>query len=405
MKGRSIARLAVGLALAAGLVALLVFAFRPRPVPADFAVVTRGPLVVAVEAEGRTRVREVYEVSMPVDGRLRRIDVDVGDVVWEGDTELARIEPIFPTIHDARTRRELQAAVEAAEAALRLARAEVDRVEAELEFARSDWRRQEQLYERGTISEAVIDRARLEVRRQEAMLAEASATVNVRSFELHAARARLIEPQTPPENGAPGDACCLTVSAPVSGRILRVFKESAAVVRSGEPILEIGDDRDLEIVTDLLSTDAVRVEEGAAVTIEDWGGDVPLEGRVRRVEPFGFTKVSALGIEEQRVNVIIDLVSERPLWARLGHGYRLDTVIELWRGEDVVRAPLGALFREDGAWRVFRVVDDRAVPTAVEVGHRGAFAVAIVAGLAAGDGVSEHPSDRLGAAPRVARRD
>lgn len=406
MRGRSVGRWAVGLVLAAAVGGLLLFAFWPRPVPADFATIERGELVVTVEAEGRTRVRDVYEVSMPVDGRLRRIEVEVGDTVWEGATELVRVEPIFPTILDARARRELEASLEAAESALNLAEAERARAEAELEFAEAEWKRQAELHARGTVSQAALDRARLEVRKQEALLAEARANLEMRRFELNAARARLIEPLD--ETGAVssrGESCCMTLRAPVSGRVLQVFKESAAVVRAGEPLLEIGDDRDLEIVTDLLSTDAVRVEEGAEVIVEDWGGEAPLSGVVRRVEPFGFTEVSALGIEEQRVNVVIDLTSPREDWARLGHGYRLDTVIVLWRGADVVTAPLGALFRAEGAWHVFRVEDGIARRVPVTVGRRGDFAVEIREGLAAGDVVIVHPSDRIADGTRVAPRD
>jgi HlyD family secretion protein len=276
----------VGIIVVAG----LVYAFWPRPVPVDLAVVARGPLSVTVDGDGRTRVREVYVVSAPVAGRVLRIERHVGDAVVAGETVLATIEPGDPAFLDRRGRRQAEAAVEAAAAAKLLAEAELTRGLAELEFARADLDRASRLAERGTISERALDSAKLEYHTRDAAAAAARAALDVRLHELETARAALIEPGE--DGGDESEACCVDVRAPVSGRVLTLVQESEAVVAGGAPLVEIGDPRDLEIVVDLLSSDAVKVGEGAPVRIEGWGGEGMLEGRVRRVEPTGFTKAS-----------------------------------------------------------------------------------------------------------------
>jgi HlyD family secretion protein len=330
--------------LIAAAVAAAVYAFRPQPVPVDLHAVQRGPLRVTVDGEGETRVREVYVVSAPVAGRKLRIGAHVGDPVVAGETVLATIEPSQPTFLDRRARLEAEAEVHAAEAAQALAQAEVDRVKAELDFARSNLRRSETLAAKGTISQTALERAQLESRTREAALSSARAELRVRRFELETARARLVDPATA---GAGGDgaACCVEVRSPVDGTVLKVMQESEAVLEAGTPLIEVGDPADLEVVVDLLSSDAVRISEGADATVEEWGGGGTLAGRVRRVEPYGFTKVSALGIEEQRVNVILDFTDPPARWRRLGHGYRVQVAITEWHGADVLAIPLGSLFR------------------------------------------------------------
>ena len=231
----------------------------------------------------------------------------------------------------------------------------------------------------------------------------AKASLRVREFELQTARAALLDPGSGRKN-SDDDHCCFTVYAPVSGTILRVFQESEAVVTAGAPLVEIGDPADLEIVVDLLSTDAVKVSPGDGVLIEGWGGE-KLRGRVRRIEPFAFTKVSALGIEEQRVNVIVDFTDPPETWKRLGHGYRIIARIILWRGEDVLQVPLSALFRENGEWALFKAVDGRARLTPVSVGHMNSFNAEILSGVGAGDAIILHPSDRVRDGTRVIKRD
>lgn len=394
MSIRTIGGLVVGLAL---LVAIGL-AFMPQPVPADLATVSRGPLAVTVDEEGQTRVRDVYSVSAPVGGRVLRIRAEVGDPVTQGETVVATIQPTDPSFLDARSLGQAEAQVKAAEAARTLAAADVERARAELDFAQSEYRRAQRLAGKGTISQSTLDKARLDMRTRAAAFDEARAALSMRDFELENARALLIQPgdasdTTAPEGGTLG--CCVPVRAPITGRVLRVMQESEAIVQPGAPLIEVGNADDLEIVVDLLSEDAVRVTEGDRVVIEDWGGPHDLNGIVRRVEPFGFTKVSALGIEEQRVNVIIDFEDAPEKWAELGHGYRLDTRIFVWEADDVLKLPVSALFRDQGQWAVFRVVDEEAVLTPVEIGRRNALDAEILSGLEEADSIVIHPSDRV----------
>ena len=387
--------------IAAGVVValLLVNAFRPQPVPVDVAETSRGSLIVTVRDEGRTRVRDEFIVSAPVAGRLLRIELDPGAHVHAGDV-VARIVPAAPACLDARAEAEARAAVEAAEAALAAARTERRRADAELEFARGEARRIENLRGRDLASAEALDRARLEVRVAEAALAAADENLRARTAELEAARSRLLQP-----DGEDGVASSIDVRSPVDGRVLRVMRESEAVVPAGAELLSIGDPDDLEIVVEMLSTDAVHVERGAKVIIEGYGRDAPpLEGRVRLVEPYGFTKISALGVEEQRVNVIVDFVappSERPA---LAHGFRVEAAVVTWSADDVLRVPVAALFRTGGRWAVFRAIDDTARLTFVEVGRNNGQFAEVLAGLNAAETVVLYPGERITDGTRIRRR-
>ncbi|TGY89807.1 efflux RND transporter periplasmic adaptor subunit [Marinicauda algicola] len=375
----------------AGLVvlALIVWAFWPRPVPADFAVVRRGEMVVSVRDEGYTRVREVYVVSAPLAGRVLRVDSEAGDRVEAGEV-LANILASDPAMLDVRSRSEAEAALRSAEAALGFAAAQLEAARAEAELAAQEAERMEILAERGTISQAMLDRARTTLRRADAALATARANLRMRQAERDAAEARLIRP-----DAAPAGEGVVEVASPIDGQVLRVLQESEAVVQPGTPLVELGDPADLEIVAELLSTDAVRVEEGADALIHAWGGPVPLRAEVRRIEPFGFLKVSALGVEEQRVNVILDLLAPREEWMNLGHGYRVEPEIVTWRGEDVVIAPVASLFRHEGGWAAFRVEEGRARLTPVEMGRSNGREAQILSGLQPGDTLVLYPSDRI----------
>ena len=388
--------------LVAILVAALIYAFRPQPVPVDLAVIERGVLTVTIDGDGQTRVREVYVVSAPLSGRVLRIERHVGDEVIANETLLATIQPGDPTFLDRRAQAQAEAAIKAAEAAFALAEAEQARALAELDFARAELNRADELSKRGNISQRDLDRAKLELRTRSAALSTAKASIEMRRFELETARAALIQPG---EEGGEGDrqACCVEVYSPVDGRILRVIHESEGVVAAGAWLVELGDPADLEIVVDLLSGDAVRVREGAEVTIEDWGG-VSLAGRVRRVEPYAFTKVSALGIEEQRVNVIVDFTDPQEKWQGLGHGYRVDAHILDWRGEDVLKLPLGALFRDGDSWAVFVAEDGVAKLRHIEIDHGNGREAEVLDGLAEGATVILHPGDRIFDGVRVLSR-
>jgi HlyD family secretion protein len=394
--------------LGAILLGVLAVLFWPQPVAVDFAKISRGALSVSVDDEGKTRVRDVYIVSSPVTGHARRVEAEVGDKVTANVTVVATIEPTNPAFLDHRTRTQAEAQVKASDAALALAKAERDRTNAALDFAQAELKRARELMTRHTISQSALDRAVLETRTQRAAVATATAAVQVRTYELETARASLIEAGIDASDGASSapsnPSCCAPVKAPVDGLVLRILHKSAGVVRAGEPLLEVGDPRNIEVVVDLLSSDAVNVKSGDPVFVEQWGGGQVLEGRVRRVEPFGFTKVSALGVEEQRVNVVIDPTSPMDVWSRLGHGFRVEVRIIVWRADDVLKAPLGALFREGEDWAVFVVKEGRARLQRVTVGRRNSREAEIRDGLAVDDTVILHPSDRIQEGGGVAAR-
>ncbi len=379
----------------------LAWLFRPAAVPVDLVEVERGPLMVSVSDEGETRVCDMYVVSAPVPGRMRRIDLEAGDTVVADKTVIARIEPSDPASLDVRSAAEARAGVDAAAASRTHAAAQVRRAQAELEFAQSELARIRILARSHTVSENDLDSAERRAKTADAALGEARAEQQVRESEYQVARARLMTPATRTRTA---DCDCVTVFSPVSGDVLRVVTESEGVVQSGTPILEVGDPDRLEVVVDLLSSDAVRVQAGQRAVIEAWGGSTPLEGVVRRVEPFGFTKVSALGIEEQRVNVIIDIKDPRQQWQRLGHGYRVEPRIVLWEGRDVLKVPLSALFRQGQRWAVFVADGGQAVLREVEIGHENGLEAEVMSGLEAGERIVLHPGDRVAPGARLEER-
>jgi HlyD family secretion protein len=386
-------------AAAIGVAALLVWAFRPQPVPVDLTGVIRGPMQVTVRDEGRTRVRNEYVISAPVGGQLLRVEHKPGAKV-EAGAVLARILPSDPSLLDARSRAELQAAARSAEAALGLALAETERAEAEAAFARTELERIERLRADGLASAEAYDRAALALRVAETNLGSARQNTLVREAEVDAARARLGESS---EDRAGNSV--VTVRAPTSGSVMRVARESQTVIAGGAEIMTIGDPGDLEIVAELLSTDAVEIQPGATAFIENWGRDRPaLHGQMRLVEPYGFMKVSALGVEEQRVNVIIDFVGPREQWSTLGHGYRVEVAVVTWEEDDVVQAPVAALFRDGDRWAVFRVVDERAVLTPIEVGRNNGRSAQILSGLEAGQTLVLYPGEAIADGVRVVER-
>jgi HlyD family secretion protein len=385
------------------LAAALFFSFRPRALSVDLAPVERGELLVTVADEGQTRVHDVYVLSAPVTGHMRRIDAHVGDPVAGLETVVAEIEPIDPAFLDPRSEAQARADIRAAESAEALARAEVEMAQAEFDFAHREFDRARELIQQHTISQHDLDEAERTHRTARAALTTALAALEMRAFQVERARAELLSPSQTQQ--AHGQCACVRLLAPVTGRVLRVVQQSEGVVTAGAPLVEVGDPRDLEIVVDLLSADAVRVETGQRVIIESWGGDLPLAGRVRLVEPFGFTKTSALGIEEQRVNVIVDLTSPADDWRRLAHGYQIDARIVLAEEPNALKVPLTALFRDGGAWAVFLDEGGRARLRRVNVGRRNGTAAEILEGLAEGDVVVVHPSNRIADGVRIAARD
>ena len=385
-------RIAVLGAVAAAVIAAFIWAFRPQPVPVDLATISGGDLEITVADEGLAKIAEVYVVSAPVAGTVLRTPVDPGDEVVRGEAVVATIEPAWPAFLDVRARREVEASVDAARAALALAEAEVTRAEAEIEFWQADLTRQEMLRSRGTIAQRALEESRMQLAIHEAALKTARATVRVRESELRRAEAQLTQPED--EAIAGEGTCCLQVRAPVTGRVLDVMVESETVVRPGDPLLSVGDPAEMEIVVDLLSSDAVRVQEGDPATIERWGGP-PLRARVRTVEPAGFEEVSALGIEEQRVQVRLDIESPHEAWRGLGHDYRVFVSILAERYDDVLTVPIGAIFRDGADWAVFVVENGRAALRRVDLGAMSDRAAQVVGGLASGEAVILHPTDRI----------
>jgi HlyD family secretion protein len=380
----------------------LAFAFWPRALPVDLGTAVTAPLRVTIDEEGETRVKDVFLVSAPLAGRSLRIGLDVGDRVLAGRSVVARIHPQDPTLLDLRSQRAAEAEVKAAEAALVLAQAELDRARAELRFAESEYARVSRLFERGTAAERSLDSARLEVSKRRAEVASAQAAIEVERFDLETAKARLITPDL--ARGEEDSLCCVEVLAPVSGSVLEIFQESETVVAAGTPLLEIGNPSQLEVVAELLSSDAVRAEVGAPVIIEDWGGGASLMGRIKRIEPFGFKKISALGIEEQRVKVVIDFLDAPEVWRRLGHGYRVEVRVVTWQGESVLQVPLAALFRDGPEWAVFVAEDGYASLRHLELGHINDEAAEVVSGLSEGESLILHPSDQVSPGRRILAR-
>ncbi|PIE07290.1 MAG: RND transporter [Rhodobacterales bacterium] len=367
---------------------------KPETVPVDMAVLTRGSLEVTVNADGMTRIKDVFDVSAPVSGRVLRSPVVIGDHVVEGETVVARIEPGEPAFLDERARAQAEATVAQAEAALGLAEAEVRAAEADLNSAQKSFDRVLALHDRDAASDAQLDQAEVALDVAAAHFDSAIATQKMRASEVLAAKAVLIEPDGDDAVRDTED-CCIRLMAPVSGQVLSVQNESARPVVAGAPLLAIGPKKDLEITVELLSTDAVRIAPGARAYVERWGGDTALEAVVREIEPAAFTKVSSLGIEEQRVNVLLDFTSPESDRPALGHNYRVYLRVVEWSGDDVLRLPISALFREDGDWAVFVVREGRATLTRVGIGRRNAEYAEVTSGLAPDDTVITHPSDRV----------
>ena len=380
------------------LAAIGFWAFRPQPVPADFATVARGPLEVTVEEEGRTRVRDRYVVSAPLPGRMRRIELEPGDPVIAGKTVVAQFEPADPVLLDVRTRAELQARVKAAEASAGGARAERERIRTELTFAQTELKRAHTLVEQRVISQRELEGTERQTQTLERALQSADFAVRTAEHQLELARSSLLQTQ----GGRRG--AVIPLLSPVNGVILRRIQESEGVVPTGQPLLEIGDLNNLEIVSDLLSSAAVAVKAGQAVRIEQWGGDRPLRGRVRRIEPSGFTKISALGVEEQRVNVIVDFEEPREARQSIGDGYRVEVRVIVWRKEDVLKVPTSSLFRHEAKWAVYTVENDKAVRREVEVGQRNGLEAEVLGGLNPGDRIVVYPSEAVAEGVKVTAR-
>ena len=394
-------RAKIGILATAALVAAgLVYGFMPRAIPVDLAEVKRAPLMVTVEEEGKTRVMERYRVTAPVTGYVRRSSLKAGDAVAAGQV-LAVIEPTRAVALDPRTRAQAQAQVSAAQAALAVAGQNARAAAATAQLAQQERARAESLRESNFLSAQAVDAARSAETRAGATQQAATHAVRVARFELEMARAAVASTDRLQNGGA---ADVLQVRAPVAARVLKLIQESEGAVATGQPLLEIGNPDSLEVEVEVLSTHAVKIAPGSKVVLDRWGGEQAVAGTVRVVEPSGFTKISALGVEEQRVRVIVDFTAPREAWQALGDGYRVEARFVLWEADDVLQLPTSALFRQGEGWAVFAVEGGCARLTPVETGQRAGLATQVLSGLSAGASVVSHPDEAIRDGARVKPR-
>ncbi|WP_372999570.1 efflux RND transporter periplasmic adaptor subunit [Marinobacter sp.] len=378
-------------------IAVVLVTVRPDPVWVDLTPVSRGAMEITVKEEGKTRVRDRYVVSSPVAGYLHRVPLEVGDPVIPGEL-LTEVDPMPASTLDARSRAEAEAKVQSARSALNSTRQKVAAAEAEADLAVQELARLQALSDDRFVSDERLQQARAAADRAQAILRSARFDEEVMAHELAAARTRL-EVSAARANGD-GAVERVPVRSPVNGSVLGIIRKSEGVIQAGEAILELGDPGALEVVVDVLSFDAVNLKPGIAARLTGWGGGT-LDAIVRRVEPVGFEDVSALGVEERRVQVVADITTPPDAWQSLGDGYRVDAEFLLWRSDSVLQIPESAIFLNDNQHQVFRVVDDRAVLTEVLVGRTNGFHTVIQEGLTEGDRVVRHPDRHLEDGSRV----
>ena len=386
----------------------LTWAFWPRPLMVDLDKVRREAMIVTVSEEGKTRVRDAYVVSTPVAGRLLRIEVESGDQVEGGKSIIARMLPSSPSALDVRTREQARSAVAAAVAAVRVARADLNKAKADIDLADLNLKRKQTLKKNGVVSQAAVEQAQRSWRAAQASVDQALAGISMRQADLANTRARLISFSDPPISQDTADTAqsdAIPVLAPISGRILRILQRSETTLPAGKPVLEIGDiSNDLEIVAELLSTDAVRVKVGDRVIVDNWGGADPLAGIVTRVDPWGFTKFSALGVEEQRVNVVIKFSDSPSQRKSLGHGFRVEARIVIWEDANALVVPSSALFRDNLDWVVFTAENGVAVLKKITIGRNNGIQAEVLGGLDAGNIVVLFPGSGIINGSRIAER-
>lgn len=373
------------------LVSAVIYGLKPKPLIVDTAEVTRGPLTVSVVEEGKTRVRHRHVISPPIAGYLRRVELRAGAPIVRGKTVLAVIQASTSNFLDPRTKAEAEARIRTSEAIRETRQADLDRAAAALQLAEKQLERQEKLRQSGAAADQDFDIAAAEaqVRSRERNAAEFA--LRAAASDVEVARAALLQAQAPSAD----QATPIEVLAPVDGFVLNVYEESERPVTPGLPIMEVGNLQDLEAEIELLSSDAVGIAPGAEVSIEQWGGGTPLRGKVSVVEPGGFTKVSSLGVEEQRVKVRVDFLDPVPAGHTFGDRYRVEARIVTWKGDDVLQIPTGALYRKGNQWMTF--IEDRGVAreTKVTVGKNNGVSAQILDGLEAGATVILHPPDKV----------
>jgi HlyD family secretion protein len=381
------------------IVILLIWGFWPQPVFVEAIAAKRAPLTITIEEEGRTRVVDRYVISAPVDGVACRQDLDVGDEVTQGQVLLG-ITPLESQVLDPRSRAQIKAQVAAAESAVHAAEQQAEAAEASAKLAVIEHKRLKPLVEKGVISTDDYDRAATQVQTTAAAQRSADFQVEVAKYELQAATTVL--EYTAAGRGEPAER--IPVISPIDGKVLKVVRECEGPVRTGDSLLEVGDPTELEVEVDVLSADAVKIKPGMKVLFERWGGEQPLEGIVRIIEPVGFLKISALGVEEQRVWIISDFTSPAEQWQRVGDGYRVEAKFILWHEDDVLQIPASSLFRYKEGWAVFVVENNHANRRVVKVGQRNGLVAQILEGVNEGEQVVNHPSDDVEDGRRVKLR-
>ena len=378
----------IGITVAGG---LLYVSFRPEPVPVDLHIIESGTLTITVDVDGTTRVKDLYEVSAPISGVALRSPVEVGQPVVAGETVVAEVEPVEPALLDTRSRLQAEASVREAEAALAVAETDLARAKEDQTYALSQYQREETLVERGVSSITRLEDAHQKRAIADAAVAAAEARIEQAEGTLARARAALTGPDLPSDASA---SCCTPILAPADGVVLSIDVISERPVTAGTRLLTIGDPSELEIVADLLSSDAVRLPANATASVERWGG-APLEARLKSIEPAARTKVSALGIDEQRVDAVFDLISPAEDRQGLGHGFAVFLRVTEHEEQDALLLPLSAAFRIGDGWAVFRADGDTVTRVPVELGPRNGRFATVTSGLSEGDKVVVHPSDEL----------
>lgn len=380
------------------LLALIGWGLAPKPVIVEIGMVARGPLTVRVSEEGKTRVRNRYIVAAPVSGKMRRVPLKPGDEVKAGETILTVIEPIASPLLDARAIAQAQAIVSMKEASRKQAEEALAARSSASQMAQADRDRMRAITRDGILSDSDRDRMEAEALMRGAEVRAAEFALQVVDYELAQARATLERPDSVTA------ADLVEVKSPVSGRVLKVMQESEMVVTPGVQILEIGDSTDLEIEAEILSRDAVMIQPGDSAEVEQWGGETALQARVRRIEPAAFTKVSALGVEEQRVIVLCDLIAPPPAAKALGDRFQVEVRVAVWHSDEVLVVPAGAMFREGNLWKTYLFREGVAKLTSLEVGHSDGRLSEVLSGLKVGDEVLMHPPDNVKEGTRVIKR-
>ena len=380
----------IPLLIVAAVIAAVVWGLRPQPVLVEAAEVVRAPMQVTIDEEGKTRLKERYMISSPITGRMERVDLDEGDPVRAGQ-RITRVAPLPSAFVDERTRAQTGAEINAAEARISAAQERVRAAKATLEYWQAELERASRLLKMGDIARSRYDQVQVEQQRASAALSEAQAAVEAAKADMRRATATLAQPSNPVERSG----ASVPVIAPVAGRVIRIVRDSAGPVTAGEPLVELGNTNAIEVEVELLSPDAVKVQPGTTVIFTRWGGETNLEGVVQRIEPTGRTKISALGVEEQRVPVVAVITSPESQWQGLGAGYRVEASFVVWEAADVVQIPSSAVFQHDGASAVFVIEENTARRRIVKLGRRSGLNVQVVEGLKPGEKVVAHPEASL----------